>query len=515
MNKKILLIPSLLFSGMIASAQVPEDAIRYSFYPQSGTARNMAIGGAITSLGGDINALFVNPAGLGFYKTGEFTFTPGFIFNNNKANFRDNITKSNKNSFGIGPMGFVYGAPMRWNNKSSHAISFAITQTANFSNTTQYTALNNYSSFAEQWAEEVAKSGLSINQVMNNPQYAFGSGPALYTYLVDVDNSGGTPQLKAAPEYILDAGQAIRQQMVHNTRGGIYEAALGYAHNSNDKWYWGASLGIPFVFYGSDMKFIESDTSSNTNNHFARFEYNDNFKTVGVGINARFGLIYRPKEYIRLGLAIQTPSFMTLEDSRNTDMTVQLENPVHNATVSSKFFNNNETGKSKYGQMSPFKASISASYVFREVENTKKQRAFITADVEYVNHRGSRFSSDNENPTDAEKAYYKGLNSVVKGEYKGNFNFKLGGEVKFNTIMGRLGFAYYGSPYKDKQLKANRTLLSGGIGYRDKGIFLDLTYVHAISKDVSFPYRLEDRANTYASLKNTRGSIIATIGFKF
>ena len=91
----------------------------------------------------------------------------------------------------------------------------------------------------------------------------------------------------------------------------------------------------------------------------------------------------------------------------------------------------------------------------------------------------------------------------------------MGGELKFNVIMGRLGFSYYGNPYKDGAYKASRMLLSGGLGYRNKGVFVDLTYVHCITKDVSFPYRLEDRANTYATLKQQRGNIVATVGFKF
>ena len=81
--------------------------------------------------------------------------------------------------------------------------------------------------------------------------------------------------------------------------------------------------------------------------------------------------------------------------------------------------------------------------------------------------------------------------------------------------MARLGFAYYGNPYKDKELKANRMLLSGGLGYRNKGFFIDLTYVEAISKDVNFPYRLQDRANTYASLNQQRGNVVATVGVKW
>ena len=104
---------------------------------------------------------------------------------------------------------------------------------------------------------------------------------------------------------------------------------------------------------------------------------------------------------------------------------------------------------------------------------------------------------------------------MVKDIYKGAFNFKLGGEVKFNIIMARLGFAYYSNPYKDAGYKANNMLLSGGLGYRHKGVFLDLTYVHNITKDANFPYRLEDRANTFATTKQTRGNVMATLGWKF
>ena len=57
---------------LASMCQLPEDVLRYSYYPQRGSARSMAIGGAMGSLGGDINALYVNPAGLGLYKTREF-----------------------------------------------------------------------------------------------------------------------------------------------------------------------------------------------------------------------------------------------------------------------------------------------------------------------------------------------------------------------------------------------------------------------------------------------------------
>ena len=513
--KKYLLVTSLL-SSSIVFAQVPEDALRYSFYPQGGTARNLAIGGAMGSLGGDINATFVNPAGLGFYKTGEFVLTPGFFLNNNKATYRQNASQNKKNSFGFGTSGLILGSANPRNTSKSNAVSIAFTQTANFNNRIQYKGLNNYSSFSEQFVEEFAKSGYTIDEVLNNNSpLPYGSATALYTYLIDTVTVNGVVQVKGAPEYILDAGQALQQEMTRTTTGGISELALAFAHNSNDKWYWGITIGAPFITYTSNTWFKENDTSASTTNHFKQFEYTDEFTTRGFGLNAKLGIIYRPQEYFRLGLAIHTPTYMGLTDKRTTKLITEVENPVNSFSVSSQTFTNNQPGEAKYVQTTPFKAVLSASYVFRELENVKKQRAFITADVEYVHHKGSRFSSDNTEPTPEEKNYYKALNKVIKTDYKGSFNFRVGGELKFTVLMARLGFAYYGNPYKDAGYKANRMLLSGGLGYRNKGMFIDLTYVHTISKDVSFPYRLGDRANTYAMLKQQRGNIVATLGFKF
>lgn len=525
---KHLLIICLLTSNLIY-AQAPEDAMRYSFYPQHGTARNVAIGGAMGSLGGDINATFVNPAGLGLYKTKEIVFTPAFALNSNKINYRETASKNKTNNFNLGTTGFVWAYNNRYN-KSSSAVSLAITQTADFNNTIKYSGLNNYSSIAEQFAEEIKYSGVSVNDALNtNSSVPYGAAPALFTYLVDVvknptpTNPNDSFLIVTATDNILSKHQALKQDVTKTTKGGMYELALGFAHNFQDKWLFGGTISMPIINYNSKMNFVESDTSSNTTNGFKMAQYTDDFKTTGIGLNGKFGVIYRPKEYIRIGLALHTPMFMYLKDERTTNLTTHLERPYWNSpystdtviTISSQTFTNNQPGQSKYVQMSPFKAILSASYVFREIEDVKRQKAFITADIEYVHHRGSRFSSDAETPTADDKAYYKQLNSVVKGTYKGNFNFRVGGELKFNIIMARLGFAYYGNPYKDPELKANKMIVSGGLGYRNKGVFVDLTYAHSFNKDVDFAYRLVSKDDTFATVKNQRGNIVATVGFKF
>jgi hypothetical protein len=515
MKKYILL--SLLLASYGLYAQIPEDVLRYSFFPQNGTARNLAIGGAMGSLGGDITANFVNPAGLGNYKTGEFVFTPGFFLNNNNVNFRDTKLKSSKNNFNLlgGPIGFVFGTGDRYKPNTSKAFSLAVTQTANYNNTVQYSGYNNYSSFSEQFAEQAVKglSNGSIDDVLNDPQYAYGAAPALYTYLVDTFSGN---RVKGYPEFLLADGKALLQQNTLQTTGGMYEVALGYAVNKNDKLLIGGSIGIPIINYNSTSTFRESDTSADANNNFGYFNYTDHFSTKGVGLNLKLGIIFKPSEFLRLGFAVHTPSYIfNLKDKRNVDLEVNTENFKGVRSVSSEIFTNNVPGESNYTLLTPWKAMISGSYVLREIENVKEQKGFITADIEYVRHSASSFYSANETPAAGETDYYTALNKVIRGEYKGAFNFRAGGELKFNVIMARLGFAYYTNPYKDAALKANRMLVSGGVGYRNKGFFIDLTYIYALNKDVNFPYRLQDKSNTFATVKNNRGNIVASVGFKF
>ncbi|HMO61705.1 MAG TPA: hypothetical protein PKC39_09585 [Ferruginibacter sp.] len=515
MKKYLLLF--LLTGAVAAEAQVPEDVLRYSFFPQNGTARSMAIGGAMGSLGGDITATFVNPAGLGNYKTGEAVFSPGYFFNNNKADFRETLSRNKKNAFGIGTMGVVYGESNYRDKTSSQAISIAFMQQASYNNTQYYKGYNNFSSAAEQWAEAVAGSGLSLDDILNSPAYAYGAAPAVYTYLVDTfRNNNNALQVKALPEFLLESGMALQQEKTIATRGGLYELALGFAFNKKDKVMWGGSIGIPIVYYDNTTTIKETDTSMNTANGFGSFTYTDQYSTRGAGVNFKFGMIFKPVEYVRLGFAVHSPSLMfSLKDRRSTSLDVDTENYNGVSSVTSAVFTNGLPGESRYTMLMPWRFMVSGSYVIREEADVRRQKGFITADIEYVRHRASRFYSAQEQPDEMEKDYFRALNRVIKGEYKGNFNFRVGGELKFNIIMARLGFSYYTNPYADKALKANRMLLSGGLGYRHRGFFVDLTYVHAYSRDVDFAYRLADKSNTFATVKNQRGNVVASIGVKF
>lgn len=478
----------------------------------------MAIGGTMGSLGGDITAGYVNPAGLALYRNEEAVFSFGVNSNKGKFTFRDANSSTSKNGFLLGASGYINGAPT--GKVTTRTFAFTINQTADLNSQTNYSALNNYSSFSEQFAEEFSKSSLSINDVLNtNSPIPYTAAPALYTYLIDTVTIGNSLVVRGAPENILDAGEAIRQEVQKRSRGGVYELGLSYSETLNEKWLFGVTAGIPIISHSMETTLIESDTSARTDNNFNRAVYQDEIKTTGAGINLKMGVIYRPQDYIRLGLALHSPSYMLLTENRTTSITNEGEGLIPTISASSTLFTNDQPGENRYIQSNPWKAILSGSYVFREVEDTRRQKGFVSADIEYQHHKGGRFHAYDEEGNETagfqeKRAYFKQVNNIVKELYKGAFNFRVGGEMKFNIIMARLGFAYYGSPYKSSPEKVYRTMLSGGLGYRHHGFFIDLTYVYNTSKGFDLPYRLEDRENTYATTKYTRGGIFATLGVK-
>ena len=498
--------------GGYAQAQIPEDALRLTWLQQTGTARSQAIGGAMGSLGGDITATFTNPAGLGFYKTGEVVLSPGYNFLKNKSNFRETAASDNKNSFQLGTSGAVFGFSNRYSRWNSGAFSIAVNRTANFNSNILYKGVNNYSSYSEQYAEELAGARVDWDdRILGNNSLSIGSRMGYYTFLVDTATRNGLKQVVGAPEGIGN----LNQQNLVQTTGGITEVAIGLAESTNDKFYLGGSLGLPIVNFQRRVNYTETDATGNRRNGFDYSVLNETYTTKGIGLNAKFGLIFKPVHSLRIGLAVHTPTLYGLKDTYTANMTTAVENVTAKPDtfkVTSGTILGNSTPAYNYNLVSPWKVLLSGSYVFGEVEDVTKQKGFISADVEYISYKGSNYQSADET---SDNSYYDGINNTIDLLYKGAFNARLGGELKFKTLMARGGFSYYGNPYADTELKASRMYLSGGLGYRDKGFFVDLTYIYGMQKDVNFPYRLSDKANTFANVKGTNGTALITVGTKF
>ncbi|HEY4060938.1 MAG TPA: aromatic hydrocarbon degradation protein [Puia sp.] len=517
MQRLILFIG--LFLCLQVSAQLPEDALRSSWTTPSGTAREQAIGGAMGSLGGDISAAFVNPAGLGFYRTSEAVISPGWRFLMDKSNYLNStINGASAHNFNLGTSGFVFSFPSQAPGVSN-AFAIAVNRTADFNKNVHYGGLNGNSSFAEQWAEEFAASGMTIDNGIFTPGLSYGARMALYTSLVDTATVNGTLQVIAQPQ---KAGRVIQDNNLQSS-GGITEIDLSLATNQHDKWYFGGSLGIPILNYTRNQTYTETDATGNPNNDFESFTYRETYTTKGYGINGKLGVIFRPTVALRFGLAITTPSLLGLTDNIHASMVTKTENytSLKQVSISSDsldYISNIDPPLNSvdYNLRTPWKFLVSGSYLFGGgAANVKQQKGFITADLEYITTGSPHFGAPaNDDGSSGDNSYFDQVNQAIRSNYKGSLGARLGGEMKFNILMVRAGAAYYSSPYQDGGLKADRLFFSGGLGYRNKGLFVDLTYVMGFSRDIDVPYRLADKTNSYASLKETGGTLLMTVGIK-
>jgi hypothetical protein len=512
--KSVFFIIAVLLSAVYSLAQEPADALRYSWFTQSGTARQQAVGGAMGSLGGEISATFVNPAGLGLYRTGDFVLTPGYNFNSNKSTYFGRTEKDKKNNFIFGTTGFVIdggGRNNRW-----HAYSIAVNRTANFGSNILYRGQTNQSSYSQKFLEEIKNGNIKdANAVAEN--FPFGTSLAFNTYWIDTVGGGtnGNFQFQSRAANLLSTG--LLQQNIIESKGGITEIALAGATNFSNKFLIGGTVALPILNYKRHATFTEADATTNATNKFDFASIDETLSTEGVGINLRAGLIYKPTEYVRLGLALHSPTYYGLTDKYTATVTTNTENYQGLLTQSSTLFTGNAASQFEYALLTPYRIIGSVSYVLREIQDVRKQKGFLTADIEYINYKASSFHSTNSNmSTDTEtKTYLKSLNKAIDKAYKGAFNFRAGGELKFTTVMVRLGAAYYGNPYKNiNGEKGNRFQLSGGLGYRNKGVFVDVAYVYTMTKDVHFPYRLQYSPYSGANIKGSASNVLLTVGFK-
>ena len=508
--KRFILFVIILIASIQTYAQDPTDALRYSWLTTGGTARNQAIGGAGASLGGEFSTLFINPAGLAFYKTDEFVLTPYYHFQNNNSNYLKTNSLSSANDINIGATGFIFSIPaVRKVGVKNFTLGIGINKTADFNSYLYYKGTNNQQSYSQKYLEELRNNNVTDpNKAATD--YPFGSSLALNTFLIDtVKAADGS---FAGYKTLAPISTGLIQEQKVTSSGGINDIVLGGALNLNDKFYIGGTVSVPVVNYKRTTVFRETDATNNTSNNFNYFEVQDNLQTIGYGVGGKFGIIYKPIHHWQLGFAAQSPTLYELTDSYSTGITTDLEGYGGPGIKHQQTSDIASPGQFKYTITTPWHLTASASYVFREVANVKKQRAFVTADIEYVNYSGSAIRPFDKSDS-ASVTYFKGVNNVIKNEYGSAFNFRLGGELKFNKWMVRLGGAYYENPYKNES--ANHLKVSGGLGYRDKGMFIDLTYVYSRINDVNYPYRLQDSINNSAQIRNQGGNIVATIGFKF
>lgn len=490
-------------SCISALAQDDVDALRYSQTTFYGDSRFMSMAGSFGALGANMGCMNYNPAGIAVYRNGEFVVTPGIRVQNSTTVHYDSTGKDFSTKFNISNIGFVsawdqanpYPSQSKsyanWNQRHAFGISynrladfnsnFTINGTAPSTSMTQ-----DFTNLAQGYGPSELNGTYEWLGYQTGLIYFANPYPDTTSYMADINNAG-----KATP--------ILQTKNVKQT-GRVGELAFSFAHAFNDKYYLGATLGVPMVKYSRTSTYTEVDAKA-TVPYFRSLQYDEQLLTSGTGINLKVGGIYRVTEAVRVGAYIHTPTLINLTDNYQYTMSSTFDKYVWVPASQDTALSGKQTynGDFRYKLYTPFRAGLSAAYIYK--------RALATnVDVEYVDYGTARYK-DNGN-------YLNPVNLVIARKYTGTINLRAGAELNLQPFVLRVGYAGYGSPFGSFTGKFARSMYTAGVGFKHKSnTYFDLGILYSRWKE---DYYLYDPTLVNAtSISTSVVYVTATLGVKF
>ena len=500
MKKSIIILVITLFVPYLMNAQGISDALRYSQFQTQGTARAGAMGNAFGALGGDFTSVSINPAGLGVYRSNEFTITPISKHNKIESNYWGSVAEDTDYKFTLNNMSYVSSIPTFKTNEAGivsvnlgigynrlqdfNSNSFVIGNGVDGSYMDNIVSNANDGSWSDHY-EELAWETYVMNQDENNDEYWTELG---------------------------DAGYGQNQRKSTSTSGSIDEFSFAVGLNFNHKFYLGASYGLTNVYYRESWQIYEVDAAENIP-YFRDYTFNSNLKTYGYGHNFKFGAIYKPINEVRLGVSIHTPTFYRLHDDFHTSMNSAIED--ENGGID-KYSETSPINYYDYRLETPMRTTFSGAFIIAK-------QGILSVDYEMVNYGKAKLRKGGDGYN------FNTENMDIEEAYKNSGNLRIGGEYKLNnTLSLRGGYELQFSAYNDYAFgdyqpnsDANLSVYSGGLGYRTGAFFADLTYRYSTIEDFTLPYANPIQGDftypdpQFIAQKRVTNDVLFTFGFKF
>jgi hypothetical protein len=493
MKKHITTISSLLMVAGSMLAQNEIDALRYSQLTFGGTARYSGMAGSFGALGADFSTLSSNPAGIGLYRRGEFSFTPSIYFQNANAAYNGTTADDQKVRYNLGNIGVVFAKNL--DNPDNHSgwkfVQFGVglNKLASFNGQTTITGQSN-SSQMDVWRDQ--SNGIYCTNL--DP---FGSQLAFNTYAIDTVPGTGGMQYSAAK----GVGEQVMQTKTISSTGAYNEWVFSFGGNYQDKLFLGGTIGLPTVSYNEQSSYVETAVNpSASGSNFSSMNYTYNQSTTGRGFNFKLGAIYKPLEFLRVGLAVHSKTWLSLSDSWNSTLstTYSASGSYTGGTLTS----DSPDGSYSYSITTPMRVIGSVSFLAGKM-------GAINVDYEYVDYSQARLSSN-------DAGVFTQSNDNIKQGLTSAGNIRVGGELKLAPLTLRAGYAYYSNPFKSgTHLDGSRQSFTAGIGFRHKFVSLDLAYVLTMYQTSYAFYDPSYLNNGPAIVDNRTSTIMATLGFHF
>jgi hypothetical protein len=462
-------------------AQNDIDALRYSRIGFSGTARFSGMGGSMGALGGDVSTMSFNPAGIGIFRKSEFTLSPSILIASTNSVFGNEENLDLKANVNLSNFGLVIAIKTKESNKSGWEminLGFGYNRINNFQNRILTQGYNKSSSLLDAFVAEA-------NSVGRNNFDPFSTELAYQSYLIN-------PKLNDTSHYnhiIPNYGELQRNSVT--TKGSMGDWFFAFGGNYKNKLYVGGSVNIVSAKYIEDVTYEEIDEADSIKN-FKSFALSKSLTSKGTGVNLKLGLIYRVTDWLRLGAAIHTPTAISMTDSYSSSIKTDLES-------GGTYSNTSPLGNFNYSVITPMRAIGSMGIIVNRI-------ALLNVDYEVVDYSSAVLRS--------KPNVFGSVNQTIRGKYTLANNIRVGGELRFQPIAVRLGYGYYGSPYKNGENKnAVSNSYTFGLGYRKDLFFVDGAFV--LNKLSEYSYMYDSNFVNPAKNNYTVATWMFTIGTKF
>lgn len=492
---KTLLLLTLALCPLCLFAQGLDDAILNSQTYYEGTARSMAMGNATGAVGGDFTAACINPAGLGLYRSQEFTFSLGPQYHLCLTDYYGNSQYTQKLRTTIPNMGLVFSEEVS-NYKPLRYVQFGIglTRTNEFSYRQKAKGLNPSSSMVDSYIQaingidELFLPYIDPGRYLDD-NYPYDLSPAWETSLIDryTDSLGNLYFDSPVPPGNVWQTDAI------TSKGRSEEWTLAASANYYDNLFVGGSIGFTHIKRISTRKYQETPADANSN--FFDWTFQEELGDTAWGVNAKIGVIYYPASWIRVGAAWHSRTAYGFGEIWST----QTETTLKNSQGQREYHRYlSPTLYQTYKFYTPQTFIGSMALIFG-------QQGMMTADMEYIDYGTSKFDFD-------------GVNDDIRETLKPTYNFRFGMEWRIRQYFVRGGAAYYGSPYGFGEKYGSVKKLGVGFGYAiSQETSWDFAYelTHSITGYTPYRYYIDGRNTVDVAERNQwRNKLVVTLKVK-
>ncbi len=493
MKRTLIILAALAAFAAGASAQdsyYGELLSRNNYY---GTARSIALGGAMTALGGDLGSVTYNPAGSAVNDYCQITISPGLVISTTGtaydptgleqfgSPFRTNHTKFVLPNLGINLVFF----PEYSSWITSTSFGFIVNTTNNFLSYSSGSGVNSSTSFLGAMA--AAANGRSYYDMNMDLRTAYNANQfGEYGPEGSLRYVGGNQALSADETRLYVPGE-LNQNSIYNSWGSKGDYITNLAFNVSDRFYFGFNLGIanlsyrreelfteaavqpeqfPIIMYDANGNLVTSDYLSSQNGY--------KLNTEATGVYGRFGFIWLPTGSLRIGAAVQTPTSYSVEEEWGYSASTTYDSSTFSGYA-------NDSSSDTYNFRSPYIVDAGIAYTVPGV-------GLLSLDYELMDYSVMKYSYPD---TDFMSQDLWSVTNYINRTFCGvSHSVRAGVEFKpVESLSLRAGYSFVSDPekwyYDNDGNRVNAETWQGYSQAISKGGHYD-SYTHAISAGLGY-----------------------------